>query len=177
MYQLNPEQTLFIGGLARFDYIKGTVIHLQYMFRTNCQYIARNWKKRTDCIRNIKGNYYLPLPKSIWTSCRNLSVMNFPLRRQNGYCHFRAWMDYRAAFEGRRSLPCTKRCRSIHSSFVNLKRREGRKMKKWFAVIGDPIAHSKSPFMHNTWFQEMGIDAAYIPIHVKRENLREAVPL
>lgn len=48
-------------------------------------------------------------------------------------------------------------------------------MKKWFAVIGDPIEHSKSPFMHNTWFQEMGIDAAYIPIHVKRENLREAV--
>ena len=28
-------------------------------------------------------------------------------------------------------------------------------MKKWFAVIGDPIAHSKSPEMHNTWFEEM----------------------
>lgn len=48
-------------------------------------------------------------------------------------------------------------------------------MKKWFAVIGDPIAHSKSPFMHNAWFQQMGIDAAYIPIHVKSENLGEAV--
>lgn len=48
-------------------------------------------------------------------------------------------------------------------------------MKKWFAVIGDPIAHSKSPFMHNAWFQEMGIDAAYIPIHVKSEHLKEAV--
>lgn len=48
-------------------------------------------------------------------------------------------------------------------------------MKKWFAVIGDPIAHSKSPFMHNRWFQEMGIDATYIPIHVKSENLKEAV--
>lgn len=48
-------------------------------------------------------------------------------------------------------------------------------MKKWFAVIGDPITHSKSPFMHNTWFQEMGFDATYIPIHVKSENLKEAI--
>lgn len=48
-------------------------------------------------------------------------------------------------------------------------------MKKWFAVIGDPIAHSKSPFMHNTWFQEMGIDATYIPIHVKSQHLKEAI--
>lgn len=48
-------------------------------------------------------------------------------------------------------------------------------MKKWFAVIGDPIAHSKSPFMHNTWFQELGIDATYIPIHVKSEDLQKAV--
>ncbi|HWL13419.1 MAG TPA: shikimate dehydrogenase, partial [Ureibacillus sp.] len=36
-------------------------------------------------------------------------------------------------------------------------------MKKWFAVIGDPIAHSKSPNMHNSWFDEMEIDAAYVP--------------
>ncbi|MDN4495304.1 shikimate dehydrogenase [Ureibacillus aquaedulcis] len=48
-------------------------------------------------------------------------------------------------------------------------------MKKWFAVIGDPIAHSKSPNMHNTWFDEMNIDAAYIPIHVKSEDLENAV--
>lgn len=48
-------------------------------------------------------------------------------------------------------------------------------MKKWFAVIGDPIAHSKSPNMHNQWFEEMSIDAAYLPIHVKRENLKESV--
>lgn len=48
-------------------------------------------------------------------------------------------------------------------------------MKKWFAVIGDPIAHSKSPNMHNQWFEEMNIDASYLPIHVKPENLEEAV--
>lgn len=48
-------------------------------------------------------------------------------------------------------------------------------MKKWFAVLGDPIEHSKSPFMHNQWFNELNIDATYIPIHVKKEDLGQAV--
>ncbi|MGN4124388.1 shikimate dehydrogenase [Lysinibacillus sphaericus] len=48
-------------------------------------------------------------------------------------------------------------------------------MKKWFAVIGDPIEHSKSPAMHNAWFEEMMIDAAYIPVHVTSESLEAAV--
>ena len=48
-------------------------------------------------------------------------------------------------------------------------------MKKWFAVIGDPIAHSKSPEMHNAWFTELGIDATYIPLHVTEENLAAAI--
>ena len=47
-------------------------------------------------------------------------------------------------------------------------------MKKWYAVIGDPIAHSLSPFMHETWFQEHGIDAAYIPIHVEPSQLEKS---
>lgn len=48
-------------------------------------------------------------------------------------------------------------------------------MKKWFAVIGDPIEHSKSPAMHNAWFEEMAIDAAYIPVHVTPESLETAI--
>jgi len=48
-------------------------------------------------------------------------------------------------------------------------------MKKWFAVIGDPIEHSKSPAMHNVWFEETSIDATYIPIHVSSEQLESAV--
>ena len=39
-------------------------------------------------------------------------------------------------------------------------------MKKWYAVIGDPIAQSMSPAMHDAWFDENEIDASYIPIHV-----------
>lgn len=48
-------------------------------------------------------------------------------------------------------------------------------MKKWFAVIGDPIAHSKSPEMHNAWYEEMNADATYIPVHVKPDDLLAAV--
>ncbi|HJF33673.1 MAG TPA: shikimate dehydrogenase [Sporosarcina psychrophila] len=48
-------------------------------------------------------------------------------------------------------------------------------MKKWYAVIGDPIKQSMSPSMHESWFKENSIDAAYIPIHVPADRLREAV--
>ncbi|NYF24955.1 shikimate dehydrogenase [Sporosarcina sp. JAI121] len=48
-------------------------------------------------------------------------------------------------------------------------------MKKWYAVIGDPIAQSMSPSMHEAWFEENGMDATYIPIQVKSDRLREAV--
>lgn len=48
-------------------------------------------------------------------------------------------------------------------------------MKKWFAVIGDPIAQSKSPEMHNAWYEQEDVDATYIPVHVKPENLQQAV--
>jgi len=48
-------------------------------------------------------------------------------------------------------------------------------MKKWYAVIGDPISHSMSPSMHSQWFSDLSIDATYIPVRVKRENLSEAV--
>jgi shikimate dehydrogenase len=33
-------------------------------------------------------------------------------------------------------------------------------------VIGDPIAHSKSPIIHNFWLEELGIDAEYRKTHV-----------
>lgn len=47
-------------------------------------------------------------------------------------------------------------------------------MKKWYAVIGDPIGHSLSPFMHDIWMREHGIDASYIPVHVKADRLKES---
>lgn len=48
-------------------------------------------------------------------------------------------------------------------------------MKKLFAVIGDPIAHSMSPLMHNDLFQHYGIDAHYHAFAIKEKNLQDAV--
>lgn len=38
-------------------------------------------------------------------------------------------------------------------------------------VIGDPIAHSKSPLIHNFWLRKLGIEAEYRKTHVKPEEL------
>ena len=48
-------------------------------------------------------------------------------------------------------------------------------MKKWYAVIGDPILQSMSPVMHEHWFNENKVNASYIPIHVTANRLGEAV--
>jgi len=40
-------------------------------------------------------------------------------------------------------------------------------------VIGDPIAHSKSPLIHNFWLGKLGIDAEYRACHVKPEELAD----
>lgn len=38
-------------------------------------------------------------------------------------------------------------------------------------VIGDPIAHSKSPLIHNFWLDALGIEAEYRKTHVTPEGL------
>ena len=42
-------------------------------------------------------------------------------------------------------------------------------------LIGDPVAHSLSPLMQNAAFAAVALDWAYVPLHVKREQLEEAV--
>lgn len=40
-------------------------------------------------------------------------------------------------------------------------------------VIGDPIAHSKSPLIHNFWLEKLGINAGYRAAHVSPGGLAE----
>ena len=42
-------------------------------------------------------------------------------------------------------------------------------------VLGDPIAHSRSPAMHNAAFAALGLDWCYVPLHVVPERLEAAL--
>jgi len=46
---------------------------------------------------------------------------------------------------------------------------------KVVAIFGDPVEHTKSPAMHNAAFADMGIDAVYVPFHVRPDALGAAV--
>ena len=40
-----------------------------------------------------------------------------------------------------------------------------------YAVIGDPIAHSHSPLIHNAAFRAIGMNAVYLPMRIRSEHL------
>lgn len=44
-------------------------------------------------------------------------------------------------------------------------------------VIGDPVAHSRSPRLHGHWLRRYGINGHYIPLHVRPEDLAETLRL
>ena len=44
-------------------------------------------------------------------------------------------------------------------------------------VIGDPIAHSRSPRLHGHWLERYGIEGHYVPLHVTRERLHDTLRL
>ncbi|MEI6339647.1 MAG: hypothetical protein WCQ57_13860, partial [Verrucomicrobiota bacterium] len=39
------------------------------------------------------------------------------------------------------------------------------------SVFGDPVAHSKSPVFHNAALRAAGLDAQYVKIHVRPDEL------
>lgn len=43
------------------------------------------------------------------------------------------------------------------------------------ALLGDPVAHSLSPAMHNASLDHYGLDFAYVPLRVAAENLKTAI--
>ncbi|MDI6810264.1 MAG: shikimate dehydrogenase [archaeon] len=48
-------------------------------------------------------------------------------------------------------------------------------MKSIYGVIGDPVAHSLSPVMHNAAFEELGMDAVYLAFRVSMDELGDAI--
>ena len=43
------------------------------------------------------------------------------------------------------------------------------KMKKKYAIIGNPIEHSLSPTLHNYWFKKYNIDCEYEMVKIENE--------
>ncbi len=48
-------------------------------------------------------------------------------------------------------------------------------MTQYADVIGDPIAHSKSPLIHNFWVDKLGLDASYGKSHVLPDDLEDYI--
>ncbi len=46
---------------------------------------------------------------------------------------------------------------------------------KLFALIGTPVRHSYSPFIHNTAFEQLNLSACYVALNVSAGQLGEAV--
>src|SRR5258708_22370208 len=42
-------------------------------------------------------------------------------------------------------------------------------------IMGWPVAHSRSPALHNFWLDEQGIDGAYGPLPVRPDQLAQAL--
>lgn len=42
-------------------------------------------------------------------------------------------------------------------------------------VVGDPIAHSKSPRLHGHWLKRYGIEGQYVPLHVPESDLETVI--
>lgn len=40
-----------------------------------------------------------------------------------------------------------------------------------FAILGDPVAHSLSPAMHNAAFHALGLEAAYVPLRCRTDDV------
>ena len=44
-------------------------------------------------------------------------------------------------------------------------------------VIGYPIEHSKSPLIHNYWIKKHGLNAVYVPLRVKPDDLTDVLKI
>ena len=42
-------------------------------------------------------------------------------------------------------------------------------------IMGWPVAHSRSPALHNFWLDEQGVDGVYVPLAVRPEKLETAL--
>ena len=47
--------------------------------------------------------------------------------------------------------------------------------KKIFAIIGNPVAHSLSPVLHNYWFKKYNIQGDYSLLHIEEKDIKNVI--
>ena len=47
--------------------------------------------------------------------------------------------------------------------------------KKSFAIIGSPVDHSLSPFLHNYWFKKYKIEAEYNMLEIEEADIKSVL--
>ena len=48
-------------------------------------------------------------------------------------------------------------------------------MKKKYAIIGSPLSHSLSPFLHNYWFKKYNLDAEYTLLDIEENEISNVI--
>ncbi|MEJ7860636.1 MAG: shikimate dehydrogenase [Pyrinomonadaceae bacterium] len=81
-----------------------------------------------------------------------------------------ALMTYAALDEGSETAPGQISARDLIETY---RVKELTEKTDVYGIVGHPVAHSLSPFMHNAAFRSQNIDAVYIPFEVK--NLDEFI--
>jgi shikimate dehydrogenase len=51
------------------------------------------------------------------------------------------------------------------------------KNKKKFVVIGNPIKHSLSPFLHNYWFKKLKLNCEYKKLKINHSGIKNILEL
>ena len=46
---------------------------------------------------------------------------------------------------------------------------------KLFGLLGNPVGHSMSPFMHNIFLEQCGINGVYLAFSVEKESIGNAI--
>lgn len=91
-FQLNEEQTLFFGGLSRFDYASGGRSSFVCYMPNELKIHRTKLENADQLYEKHAGEMLAPLQKKILTRFRRLSNIRLRLKSRNGRCVLGPWL-------------------------------------------------------------------------------------
>ena len=93
VYQLNEEQTLFFGGLARLDYMSGGRRSFTCYFSNELHIHRTKLENADELYKNHAGELLTPPRQEQMDEFPELVRHEFSIKRsENGYCFFGTWL-------------------------------------------------------------------------------------